>query len=283
MKNILFPTDFSKAAEHAFIYALKIASQTGADVTVLHVYNLIEALDIYGHSNLDELYELLRTQKFENYKDSVKPLEKIAKENRLEHVEISYVMKEGLVVDQILEVVESDEIDLVVMGTTGASGLKEVFLGSIAGELLERAPCMTLAVPEKALFDQTIDKIAFTTSFKEEEKLALKKLMDWTEVFNAQVQVVNVDLAHTASFVNRMDQFKSNIDYNDRLTFEVLDGIEFIPAIVEFIERENIDLLAMVTHKRNFIQELFRYSRAKAISYHTDIPILSIPSMLLES
>lgn len=278
MKQLLFPTDFSKAAENAFVYALKIANHFGASITILHVYNLLEALDVYGHDHVDDLYEQLRAQKLAQFEASLSPLKEIVKEAQMEHIELNPVIQEGLAVDKILEVAAKELFGLIVLGTTGASGLKEVFLGSIAGEMLERAPCMTLAVPQNAVFDQAIDQIAMATSYQEDEVQALKDLMIWTETLNASVQVVNVDLAHTEFYLKRMDQFKAKIAPNPRLSFQVIEGTDFVTAMTAYLKEQDTDLLAMVTHKRNFIQELFRYSRAKMMSYHTSIPILSLPA-----
>ncbi len=282
MKKILFPTDFSKAAEHAFIYALKIADQFGASVTVLHAYNLINAVDLYAPYNLDELYEQLKESKFENYKDAVKPLKQIAEENGLDHVEQYYVMEEGVVLEAILRIAERDNIDMIVLGTTGAYGFKEVFKGSVAGELLENAPCKVLAVPEEAVFDGVIDNIGFTTSYKEEEKKALLDLEQWSKTFNAQIHVVNVDLAHTEFYLNRMDELEEEFADHDHLNFSVVEGTDLMEALTNFLEDQQIDILAMVTHKRNFLQELFHYSRAKVLSYHSKTPILSLPDSLIK-
>ena len=282
MNNILFPTDFSKAAEHAFIYALKLADHYNANVTVLHVYNLVDAADIYAPYNIDKLYEQLRENKWKNYQDSVEPLKKIASDNGLDHIKQSYVMEEGLLIESILKVANRDNVDLIVLGTTGAYGFKEIFLGSVAGELLENAPCKVLAVPDEAVFDGKIDHIAFTTTYKKEEKKALLDLVEWTEKLSAQIHVVNVDLSHTEFYLNRMDELQEEFESVDRLSFDVVQGTNFTEAISTFLDNQKIDALAMVTHRRNFIQELFNYSRAKTLSYHSKTPILSIPSTLIE-
>ena len=283
MRKILFPTDFSKAAENAFIYALKMANHYGASVTVLHVYNLLDALNVYSQGPFDEYYEQLRNQKFQNYQDSVKPLDKIAQDNSLDQVDCYYVMEEGFVEKTIMDVAKRDEVDLIIMGTTGASGLKEVFLGSIAGEMLENAPCKVLAIPQNAIFDGTIDNIALTISYQEEEKRALHQLLDWAQPLNPQIHVINIDLAHTEFYNQRMNYFKKDYEDNNQLHFHVIDGTDFTNDLTKFLHEQSIDLLAMVTHQRNFINELFHYSKAKAMSYHTDIPILSIPSKLLHT
>lgn len=278
MKNILFPTDFSKAAEHSFIYALKLADHYNATVTILHVYSLVNHVDVYAPYHIEQLYEQIRENQWKNYHDSVAPLKEIAAANNLAHIQQLYVMEEGLLIDTIIDVAKRDKVDMIVLGTTGAYGFKEIFLGSVAGELLENAPCKVLAVPDEAVFDGVIDNIALTTSYQEEEKNALLQLMDWSSPLNATIHVVNVDLAHTEFYLNRMDDLKEEFADRDNLNFDVIQGVDFTAAITEYLENQKVDILAMVTHKRNFIQELFHYSRAKTLSYHSKTPILSIPA-----
>lgn len=278
MKNILFPTDFSKAAEHAFIYALQLADKYNAQLTVLHVYNMVNAVDIYAPYNVEQLYAQIRENKWKNYQDSVDPLKQIAQENGLGHIEQYYVMEEGLLVDTILGVARRDQVEMIVLGTTGAYGFKEIFLGSVAGELLENAPCKVLAVPDDAVFDGVIDHIAFTTTYSEEEKEALKDLITWSQPLNAQIHVVNVDLSHTEFYLNRMDQLQEEFSDYEQLSFDVVQGTDFTESISTFLNEHQIDAVAMVTHKRNFIEELFHYSRAKTLSYHSKTPIISLPA-----
>ena len=277
MKKILFPTDFSAAAENAFIYALQLADHFNSEVIVLHVYNLVDALDIYAPYNMGDLYERLRENKWKNYQDSVEPLKTFAQEKDLGHIKQVYVMEEGALIESIINVAKRDEVDMIVMGTTGAYGFKEIFLGSVAGELLENAPCKVLAVPDEAVFDGKIDNIGFTTTYQEEEKQALLELLEWTNPMEAMIHVVNVDLSHTEFYLNRMDQLQSEFTSQNRLNFDVVQGTDFTEAITTYLVNQKIDILAMVTHKRNFIQELFNYSRAKTLSYHSKTPILSLP------
>jgi nucleotide-binding universal stress UspA family protein len=66
-------------------------------------------------------------------------------------------------------------------------------------------------------------------------------------------------------------------EYAAQLYYHVLDGLEFQATLTAFLEEQEIDLVAMVTHKRNFLEELFHYSKTKAMSYHSRTPVLSFP------
>lgn len=276
MKKILFPTDFSEAANKAFIYALKLADKTGAQITTLHVYKKPVIRAHYMPATLEKFFETFDWYEFESYKRALPPLKEIAENNNLAHVEMVHVMREGdKLIDAILEVAEEDETDVIVMGTTGAGGFKEIFLGSIAGEVLEHSKVPVLSIPKDAEFDGLINKIAFTTTYKEEEKTSLKQLLKWRKYFDFELYCINVDTAHIEFHNKKMDQFKLEFEGEEKMHFVVLDGTDLFKELTKYMNEQQIDILAMTTHKRNFIQELFEYSRTKFLSYHSKVPILS--------
>ncbi len=278
MKKILFPTDFSAAADHAFIYALKLAKKIGASITTVHCYELPTIKSNHLPHTSRGLYESMSLEEFENYKDNVPHLSEIAKRAGLQDVRINHVMQEGEAIYNILRIAKKEEPDMIVMGTTGASGLKKIFLGSVAAEVMENAPCPVLAVPLKAEFDGKMDRVAFTTEFKDEEAKALSWLNRWPGTMDASIYCVHVDMRHTEDLTHRMDPFKSNFAGSNNLHFEVIDHTFFEAAIVKFLDEKQIELLAMVIHQRNFFKELFNYSFTKNLAYHLATPILAIPA-----
>jgi nucleotide-binding universal stress UspA family protein len=287
MKKILFPTDLSKAAEQAFIYALHLADKLGASLNTLHVYRKPEVRAGGLPHTLAEFYESYDLDEFQNFKDAIPELRKIQEKQGFNHLNVQHQLEPGRTVETILDIAKKDNYELIVMGTTGARGLKEIFMGSVAGEVLENAHCPVLAIPEEAEFDGEIDDIAFTVSFQDDELKGYQKLLEIISPFHANIHCLNVDLAHTEEITHRMDQFKKALHANESgnatLTFKVLDGTDVREALTDYMEEHSVDILAMVTHKRNFFEELFRYSRAKEMSYHSNMPILSIPAHILEA
>jgi len=282
MKKILFPTDFSDAANHAFIYALQVAKKLGAQIITLHVYQLPDIKALHLPVTLKEVYDSLKVEVFENYRDEVPFLRKIAEENGYGDVPMTHSLEEGESIPGILKAAQSTGADMIVMGTKGAGWLKEIFIGSVAGEVLENAPCPVLAVPIEATFDGTINKIAVTTDFTEEDCKTLNKVLEWAQQFDAVVYCVHVDTSHTEGIVRNMEKFKEKMGITHGIEYVVLNEFDLEKSISQFIESHQIDILAMLTHKRSFFEELFNYSHAKAMSYHTNIPILSIQAHTLK-
>lgn len=276
MNKILFPTDFSDAAQNAFIYALHLADKFGAQITTLHAYELPQVSDIELTPNLRKFYDNMDLYEFESYRDAIPPLVETARAHGFENVVMQHVLKKGDPESVILDVAVGDAIDLIVMGTTGARGLKEIFMGSTTGEVMENAPCPVLGIPEEARFDGKLDNIAFTTKFGEEEQLTLHLLQKMFAAFEPNIHCLNVDLAHTEVYTNKMEKFAAAFTDQSKLQFKVLDGTDIYDVITEYMEEQRVDLLAMVTHKRNFFAELFHYSKTKQMVYHSHTPVLAL-------
>jgi len=282
MKTILFPTDFSDAATRAFIYALKLADKLDAQIVTLHAFEKPDLRSLsYIPPVAEEVYNTIDLYQFENYRDELPALVNIQQEQGLMHVKVNHTLYEGPAKKVILERAVAEAADLIVLGTTGAHGLKGILLGSVAGEILENATCPVLAVPEQAVFDGKIDHVAFTTTFREEDSKALGFLMALLAPLRPAFHCVNVDLAHTESYNHRMDKFAATFEQQDKISFHVLDGTDFQSLLTDFLVEMEVDIVAMVTEKRNFWQELFHYSKTKSLSYHSLTPILSIPKGML--
>ena len=281
MKNILYPTDFSPASDNAFQYAVQLAAKLKAALKVLHVYQPPSVPAHHLPNTMEDFFASMRAERMERFKMEVARLEQLVSQMS-EPPTIQYELLEGKEIERaLLKVVKDSEADLLVMGTKGASGLKEVFVGSTTGELMENAPCPVLAVPDEAVFDGTFDKIAFATDYSEESKRALIHLVQFAGLFAAEVYCVNVDLSHTEFHTHKMEKFAASFDNPAQLQFKVLDGTDLLEALTQFLQTEKIDALAMVIHKRGFFQELFNYSKTKQMIYHSHFPVISIPAAML--
>ncbi len=276
MKKILFPTDFSETADRAFIYALNLADKIGASIVTLHVWQPVAMDDMYSSLPYDKIYEMLDLANFENYRDVIPHLRELAEQHGLQHIQLSHVLESGLTDDTILEVAKKESADMIIMGTQGASGLKEFFIGSITAEIMENAHCPVIGVPIKGEFKDSMKDIAFTVNFEEEEAKALRAVMDFAGLFGANVHCLHVDVSHTHEMTHKMDNWKAQFTADKNVQFEVVDGTNVVKAVLDYVDRNDIDMLAMLTHKRNFFQELFTFSYTKKLAYHAHKPLLAL-------
>jgi len=275
MKKILFPTDFSEVSKNAFVYALKLAENIDAEIITLHVYELPVVNNTDGFpSYLVEIYDVVEWSQFESYKGQIPLLRDIAEANNLGHIKLSHELLMGDLVGNIKEISKKEHIDYVVLGTKGASGLKETFLGSTASDVLSNTDAIVLAIPEKSHYSQ-IKNIAFTSRFREKDRAALLKLLKLANGFAAKVHCLYVktpssDLKEVV-LADWQLLFK-----NENIDFHIVENENVEETILHFTETENIDLLAMLHYKRSFLEGLFHFSLTKKIVHHVQIPILAL-------
>ena len=274
MKKILFPTDFSKTANNAFVYALEMAKFLNAELIVLHVYNLPPVTYEGYPSYVSDVYESIELSNFENFKDEVPLLRKIAEEQQLEHIKMSHVLEQGDLVSIIKRLVEDEKINLIVMGTNGASGLKEAFLGSNAGDVIQKVPILSLTVPTSAKFDK-IKKIGFTTRFTSKEKRALLQVVAFAKTIKAKVKCVFVKTLDSDIRESKIEKWRMDFK-KEPVEFFVIQNEDVKGTIFDFLKKQDIDILAMLSYKHTFLESIFKKNIVKKIVYDTDVPILAL-------
>lgn len=273
--KILFPTDFSEAANHAFIYALSLADKLKAEILTIHVYKRPDIRALHLPRTLNEVYRDMELQEFEEYRASISDLQKLIDKRGQTHIPIRHILAEGEITRQILRAAKKESIDFIVIGTKGAGWLKQIFIGTIAAEVMENACCPVLAVPNKAVFDGKINKIGVTTSFDLEEAAVMKKALKFARIFNADLHCLHVNVLKTDSESSKEDAFKALFKGVKNLKFEILEGVNIHKTLSEYVEKNGFDMLAMLSHKRNFLEELMTYNEAKMMTYRSKTPVLA--------
>ena len=140
-KKILLPTDGSKYSDISEKHALSIAAANNAEIIALSV---IENSFSVGLPDTETISEVNRLLKEENEKN-LKKVERLRDECGLD-VEIRTLVKEGSPAKAILETIEEEEIDLVVIGSSGKSGIDKFLMGSVADKVVKSAKCCVLVI-----------------------------------------------------------------------------------------------------------------------------------------
>lgn len=281
MKKILVPTDFSPNAARAIQYAVEIARRVGSTIYLIH--------------SCDELMDpLLPTQErtVQEYNDRViadaqKELDnlRIAIEDT-EDILVNTQLYQGAVKPAILKAISEHDADLVIMGTLGKSGLREKILGSITASVMGKTPCPILSIPLEYDWSLPRKMLVALRDFEEAAPL-LSPLFQLADHFGAELQVAlftDEDESTAVGFlehskeVHRWEQLIKRAHSELSLKAVHLSGHRFQTALKEQIENEHIDLLAMVTHSRNWLDQLFNRSLTKKMGYQITIPLLAIPA-----
>lgn len=276
MKHILLPTDFSDNSWNAIEYAIHFYEETNCHFYLLHVERPIDIS--ITPSNYGVSADFLNTTYVSNFKAQLKEfLNRISKqfpENK--YHKFFSIADSGSFIDTIRRQVHERNIDMIVMGTKGATGLKKLLLGSNAGDVITKVKCTTLIVPENAKFTP-VKEIAFPTDYSLSYEIGhLQPIAEILERHHAALRILHISTkAETLSATQQRNKdFLEEYFVQQPVSFHILTNSKIEEAIQCFVESSKIDIIAMVAKNLNYSQQILFHSKIKDISYHTDIPFL---------
>ncbi len=276
MKNILLPTDFSENSWNAIQYAICFFENLECNFYVLHVSqgNRLAANDmpiILKDEVIENLYIKPSKQRLRSVLKRISKL----KLNRTNHK--FYTLSEyGFFTESTRKSVEEKQIDFIVMGTKGATGLEKIILGTNTADIITKVKCNTLVVPEKASF-VVPKEIAFPTDFSLSHNLQiLQPIAESIERFEASLRIVHISKSKTDLNKNQLMNKELLEDYFNPqpYTFHFLTNKKIEGAIQCFVESRAINMICMVAKNLNYFQQILFHSKVEEISYHTEVPFL---------
>ncbi|MEK6152228.1 universal stress protein [Flavobacteriaceae bacterium 3-367] len=276
MKNILIPTDFSPNAWNALKYALGFFKGVHCNFYLLHVAPLSE-YPVMGHSFTPSLGETGMPSK--NKLDAFTERAKNKAESKLHHFfpELHY----GLLIDVTRRLVKEKKIDLIVMGTKGASGIKRLIIGSNTGDIITKVQCNTLVVPEHVVYGRP-RMITFPTDYNIFYSHAILETLSELVIANkAHLKVLHVVGSNENLSEDQQNNRAYLQDYLEEIFpkqhgFHLIDNRKITQGIQEFISEKQSDLTIMVAKNLNFLQQLLFDSTVEKVSFHTQVPFLVI-------
>lgn len=282
MKTILLPTDFSKNAWNAIFTALKLYHNFQCRFLLFHTYEpeLINILGDQGEQSLGTIYEAMEKESLQHMDEILKYL----KENyRNPRHEIRTVIRPGDLVREVRERLRKHPVDMIVMGTQGATGADRVLLGSNTVRMLKTIKDRpVLAVPESHDF-QRLDHVIFPTDYtRHYESFEIQPLIELLEAWKSTLHVV---------YAAREFQLKPVQESNKGLLQTRLEGVkvrfEEIPlekdlsgCISDFSNTTRADLIALMHHRHSFLENLTREKVVKRIAFDSKLPLLILPQFL---
>ena len=276
MKRILIPTDFSENAWNAVIYGLKMFKKTKCTFYLMHV-NPIPPYSGAGTTVRkagDNFRKIILKESQKNLRQWVDRIEKELPRNT-EHTFVPKAFYDFFT-DAVKRESEIHKIDLIIMGTKGATGLKKVTIGSNTGDVITKVKCPLLAVPEKAQYSN-LREIAFPTDFQIGYNMqVLDTLIEIATMNQADIQILH--LAKNERELN--DEQQKNKEFLDNYlvdidhSFHTLSGNKLEAAVQAFTESRDIDMIAMVAKNLNFFERILFRPDVEKISYYVKVPFL---------
>ncbi len=274
MKKILFPTDFSEVASNAFVHALEFAKIVQGELVLLHTFELPVYDNQFFPENYNVVFDSLQLSEFDMFKEEIPKLRMIAEERNLDKIKMTHRLMDGNLIYNMKRAIKEEKIDFVVMGTSGASGWEAFFLGSNAGSVISAIDVPVLSVPLEAKFKK-VETIGFTTRYRAKDKKALKDVLDIAKKMKAKVRCLYVKTNNSDVAEATMKHWEKEFE-GEPVIFSVIPSDDVKSTIIDFVLFKDIDLLAMMTYKRNFFVELFKPSLTQKFANDFDVPILAM-------
>jgi len=268
MKNILVPCDFSKPAINAFRLALDVAQQSKGVVHLLHVIEMPMLHDSVLMPVLNFEEQLFKELK-ENAEEK---FSKLIEKYNAEKIKVISSVDFGSPGIKIIDYTEKKKSDIIIMGSHGASGLREVFIGSNAEKIVRKATIPVLVI--KDFFKGSITDIVFPNSLDlDNQEDLVMKVKALQSFFKAKLHIVwiNTPINFTSDYItiDRLIAFAKRFMLKD-YSVHVFNHPDEEEGILRFSKMIKADMIAMGTHGRRGLAHILNGSLAEDIVNHTD-------------
>ncbi len=271
--NVLLPTDFSDNAWSAAVYALKLYAKEECTFYFLHSSKM-KTSTMSNFSN-----KLLETMSKNDRKELLELKEMAQNANVGTNHDFEIVLSSEDLQNAIETTIRKYDINLVVMGTKGATKAKEIFFGSNTVHIIKKMKlCPILLVPDEFDFVEP-SQIAFPTDFNRfygEELLPLKRL---AKLFDSKIRILHINEEKDLTDIQEYNLIKLKTYLKDcEYSFNWMsDYAKKAVEINDFINESEIDVLAMVNYEHSFLESIIKEPVIKKIGFHSTIPFLVIP------
>lgn len=264
MKKIIFPTDFSKASESARKVAINFSLINDAELYIVNVYQMPY---VRSGSFSSSLLDVIK-------KDSHNKMDALANSLKEQYPSLKITDKciLGDPIQTVCDISKEMNMDLIIMGTHGASGIEEIFLGSNTQAVIKNAEVPVLAIPSGSEF-KGANKLAFASDLNfDKSTKAINTLKELTKQFDTKLNIV-----HFADLLE-------DTEVNEEKIAETFDGVDYVyleqlatnleRGIADYIKYEEVSLFMMIHRKHNFWERLFTSSNSEKRAMHTKVPLL---------
>ncbi|MEP0132648.1 MAG: universal stress protein [Eudoraea sp.] len=277
MKKIILPTDFSYNAYNAISYAMNLLKDEEATFYLLNtytpaIYQTEYLLHSPGQIGLGDIYQSESINQLEELKKQLEKEFKNPKHTLIPHSAFN------ILVDEVSAMVASEEADLVIMGTQGATGAKEIFLGTHTVHVIKKATCPVIAIPADFQYE-TPKKMLFPTDYEVEySEKQLEGLLNLSQIHNSSIEVIHISSGYDLTEIQSQNKAKlEKIIEKIPHLFHNLPNQEIITGINNFQLENKMNMLAMIQNKHTFLESLFIEPVIKKIGFHVSIPFMVIP------
>lgn len=274
MKNILLPTDFSQNSFYAMDYAMKYFKGEEINFVVLNIQKSSEYImdDLMTASPGTSVHEAISGDNKEKLNNLVNSYRETYAN---EAFNFEAIFDFDVFIDAIAQTVVSKKIDLIIMGTNGASGAKEAIFGSNTLQVIRNIKCPVLAIPENFHF-QSLEEVMFTViNEKYPAKDTLKPLLQLFNLHDHHLHVLHITPAALTD-KGKAKEEASCLFPDTPIRNHFIEGIPVPMAISTFTQLMEVDLHCIQIEQQSFLDRFIHGSDTSKISYGTKVPLLVI-------
>ncbi len=271
MKKILIPTDFSEYSNYAIQVATQIARKNNGEIILLHILEL-------PHQSADALaggHEIPEIMFFK--KAALQRLEELMDDAIFTGLHVSQIIQFDMAFEGIMGISKKNEVDLVVMGSHGASGFKEMFIGSNAEKVVRNSDVPVLIVKNE-IENFNIKNFVFASDFSEEIKIPFKKVIAFANALGAHLNLVMINTPNSfkSSLVAQeiMTAFLKDFTIENYTTHQFNDA-NVEKGILNFAKSIDADLIGLCTHGRKGLAHFFNGSISEDLVNHAIKPVVT--------
>ena len=278
MDRILVPIDFSEESYHALDLAYQMARKSNARLILLNVieHPTGQSFSVTGDSmprgfeNNVYILQLIKKVKAD--------LRGIVEDPQYADIDMRFDIKVGNPYRSIAATISDQEVELVVMGTKGSSGMDELLIGSNAEKVVRYAKCPVITVKSKINITD-ITNIVFASSFTEKNDKIIDHLKRLQKVFVGKLHLLKVNTPNNferdKTSRNLMQKFVDDYQVED-YSINIYNELSEEDGILHFSSEKNADMIALTTHGRTGLMHLLSGSIAEDIVNHARRPVWTL-------
>ena len=267
MKTIIVPTDFSSTARNAFLFAQELASFLNSQLIVIHAYHPGTDSTQFFNTALGNNEVALKREQLDNF----------VKRNAIEASNVKSDLILGFAADEIVALSKEGEERLIVMGMTGEGGLLEKTFGSISSHVSQKSECPVLLIPAKVQF-AGIRNIAYTSEYEGADDALFEQILSFASIFKASIHLVQVNSEKEEGDIILEDLVAQSTfeKHAPELTYQLahITGDTVWEGLSAYVMEHQIDMVVMVTRKRNFWERLLHQSTTKQVVERATFPVM---------
>jgi nucleotide-binding universal stress UspA family protein len=272
MKRILVPTDFSEHAEDALKVAAQIAKKNDSEIIVLHMLELPHQMNdaILGGASIPETMLFM--------KKANEMLDEISSKPYLDGIPVTEIVKMDKPIHGITQVSKDYDIDLIIMGSHGSSGVEELLIGSNTEKVVRNSEIPVLII-KKDISNFSVSNIVFASDFSAETKKPFEKLLNFTKFFEAKIHLVTIctpnSFKPTHVIEKAMKDFVTEFNITNYTT-QIYNDTNIEKGIINFANSINADIIGMCTHGRTGFAHFFNGSISEGLVNHAVRPVITL-------